>query len=98
MLPDKAITAILDRLNRLVEIEERRERRLKWTFLWSIVKAFLLILLPVGAGYYIWIYLEDQLPHALSSITSALRLPTKGNGGLPISPDVLQQIQGVLGR
>jgi hypothetical protein len=88
------------KVDRLLEIEERRERRRKWGFVFSFLRLILYIAIPVGLGYALIQYFEDIFPIIVSKITSSLQ--QSFTSGVPpkieITDDFLQQIKGMLQR
>lgn len=104
-MPEKAaaqapLQELLTKVRRILDIEERRERRRKWHFLWSILHFLFYLAVPVGVGYAMVLYFEDIFPVLVSKITNAMQhsLTTGAPPKIEITEDLLRQLKGMLGQ
>ena len=53
-----SLSTILTKVNRILEIEEKQEKRRKWGILFQILWTLFYFALPVGVGYAMILYLS----------------------------------------
>lgn len=102
---DPLLLEVLEKVNRVLDYQEREHRRAMWGIAFSVLHAILFFVIPVLLLLWSFQYLQRNFERVVSRISQvvvqqmALPPSPRGEGAptLPLSPELLEQVQRMIG-